>query len=244
MRTILLSAPLSFCLLLANAGADQPVRMAVWYPFDSLTTIGHSVGPNTWTAYPLAASLGEGRWGKGLVLPGRGSNGLYLPNPVSFFGREARTGTIALWVKLASDPASEKGQRCLIDFMRDTGNTLIDGYEIVLFTDGDRLKAKPQLVRQMEIPNPLRQDVWTHLTLTWDCEKGTALYVNGEKKAEINAEFKPTPLEADWPGRVGCHTPGGGYPFAGTIDELRLFNYRLTDEEVRQLPWPVPGSPP
>jgi len=206
--------------------------LSVWYRFESEPTIGHSVGENVWQGYALKAKIAPGKFGNGLALEGFNGNGLYLPNPVSFFGEEARRGTIAMWVNPAFS-AEEKAPRVLINFMQDTMNTLIDGYEIVIFTDGARLKAKPQLLRQMEIPNPLRKGEWTHLALSWDCTQGTWLFVNGEKAAEILGAFEPTPLEPGWPGRVGCHTPFGGYPFAGAIDELRLFNYRLSEEQVR-----------
>ncbi|MBI3920853.1 MAG: beta-galactosidase [Armatimonadetes bacterium] len=230
------------CAVTVCAGDLRAAEMSVWYRFESDATLGHSVGENVWPAYPLRAKVGPGKFGKGLALEGAGGNGLYLPNPVSFFGPEARSGTIAFWVKPAFDAGEEKGQRCLLDFMKDAGNTLIDGYEIVIFTDGPKLKAKPQLLRQMEIPSPLRKGEWTHLTLAWDCREGTSLYVNGEKKAEIAAAFEPTSLEKGWPGRVGCHTSGGGFPFAGTIDELRLFNHRLSDEEVRTVANTEPRS--
>ena len=241
MRTSLLLLLSVLCMAPAAAEDAGRPSYSAWYRFEGAQVAG--VGETPWPAYPLGAGAGHGRFGGGLVLPGTGGNGLYLPNPAAFFGREASRGTIALWVKPAFSPAEEKGQRVVFDFMRDTGNTLVDGYQIVLFTDGDRLKAKPCLDRQMAIPNPLRKGEWTHLALAWDSSQGTALYVDGEKKAEIPAPFRPTELEAGWPGRVGCHTPGGGFAFAGTLDELRLFNTRLGEAEVRTLKGLDPARP-
>jgi hypothetical protein len=225
-----------------TAAAQQAPALSVWYPFASAGSVGQSEGRDCWPAYALYGQVSEGKYGSGLRLPGVEGNGLYLPNPAGFFGEEARAGTIALWVRPAAQEGPESGTRVLYDFMRDAGNTLVDGYEIVMFTDKGKLKAKPSLLTQMEVDSPLAPDRWTHLALTWDCTEGTALFVDGEKRAERNGAFEPTELEAGWPGRVGCHTPGGGFPFAGGIDELRLFNHRLTDEEVAQLPGIRPES--
>jgi hypothetical protein len=224
---------LMFLAARVRGASEGPAAQSAWFRFDSIQTAGESRGANPWPAEVVAATVAPGKQGHGLSLSGQAGNGLYLPNPASFFGEEARAGTIALWVQPDFEPKEGAGQQVLFDFMRDAGNTLIDGYEIVLFTDGAALKAKPSLVTQMEITNPLHQGEWTHLTLTWDCEQGTALFVNGEKKAERQGRFEPTNLEKGWPGRIGCHTPFGGYPFKGTIDELRLFNRQLSEEEVR-----------
>lgn len=232
---MLISLVLGLALALVGApwcAAESP-QMSAWYPFDSEEAIGQSVGANPWPAYPLHGEVTAGKFGSARSVPGVGGNGLYLPNPAGFFGGEAHRGAIAMWVKPGFDPAEETGQRVIIDFMKQAGNTLIDGYEIVIFTDKEKLTAWPALGRRMVMDSPLRQGEWTHLALTWDDQEGTAVYVDGEKRAERKGKFKPTALEKGWPGRVGCHTPSGRFPFAGCMDELRLFNYRLSDEEVR-----------
>jgi len=176
---------------------------------------------------------GQGRFGGALHLPGTRGNGLYLPNPAAFFGKTARTGTIALWAKADGPPGPKP--RILFDFMVSTLNTLVDGYEVVMFVQGDQLVTWPALGRRMTVPDPLEPGKWVHLALAWDCTAGATLYVNGRKAAERKGGFKPTPLSSTWPGRIGCHTVSGGYAFAGDIDELRLFNRRLTDAEVAAL---------
>lgn len=228
------AAFLFFCLAASGALAAPP-PMSVWYPFENPAAPGHSAGLVPWPAYPLGARVGPGRHGRGLVLDGTNGNGLYLPNPVSFFGEQAERGTIALWVKPGFAATEAQGPRVIFDFMRQTGNTMVDGYEIALFVDGAALHAKPCLDRQMTIDNPLRPDRWTHLALAWDCAEGTTLYVDGQQRAALPGRFSPIELEPGWPGRVGCHTPWGAFPFAGAIDELRLFNYRLDEAQVASL---------
>jgi len=231
------------CLMVAPLRAQGVPSLSVWYPFSSTHTVGQSVGLDCWPAYALGTEIGQGRYGAGLSLSGNEGNGLYLPNPVSFFGPEARAGTLALWVCPRDAESAAGGTRVIADFMCDTGNTLVDGYEIAVFSEGGKLKAKPSLLAQMEIDSPLVPDRWTHLALAWDCTQGTALFVDGERRAERLGTFEPTKLEPGWPGRIGCHTVGGGFPFAGRIDELRLLNRRLSDQEVADLVAIQPGTP-
>jgi len=209
---------------------------SAWYRFESPTHLGRSTGPTPWPA--LAHQLegcppGEGRWGGAARLPGQPGAGLYLPNPAAFFGVTAKAGTIALWAK-ADGPAPER-PAVLFDFMMSAGNTLVDGHEVVLFVDGANLVAWPAVTRRVSVPNPLAGGLWTHLALAWDAATGAVLYVDGRRVAEAKGSFGPIPLAAGWPGRIGCHSVGGGYPWRGLIDELRLFSRALSDEEVAQL---------
>ena len=228
-----------------RSAAKQPgaCDFSAWYRFESPAALTRGTGPTPWPAMTrdvqwIAPGAGGSR---GAVrLSGRRNNGLYLPNPAAFFGETAHAGTIALWVRSGS-PVGPK-PRILFDFMVSTGNTLVDGYEIVMFVQDDKLVTWPALGRRMEVRDPLQRDAWTHVALAWDSASGTALYVNGKKAAERRGAFKPTPLSRSWPGRLGCHTAGGGYAFAGDIDELRLFNRQLRDAEIASLVAFDPGA--
>ncbi|NLO72531.1 MAG: hypothetical protein GX100_00295, partial [candidate division WS1 bacterium] len=213
-----------------------PTAHSAWYRFDSEQTLGQSVG-QTREDTVQKATAGEGKVGGGLVLPGEGGNGLYLADPAGFFGEQAERGTVAVWVKPEFDPAADKSARVIIDLMKKSGNSAIDGHEAVIYAVGDQLVASPALtIFRMEHPNPLRRGEWTHLAMTWDSRIGAALYVNGERVQERQGAFRPVELQADWPGRLGCMSSVGGAPFAGVLDELRLFNYALSPEEVMKLP--------
>ncbi len=219
---------------LAAEARDEPLPAAAWYRFESRDELGRSSGVTPWPAYVFRAEAGAGKHGGGLILPGRAANGLLLPNPPAFFGSTARVGTIALWVQPDFDPAKETGQRVIVDFMKETRNTKTDGYEVMILTDRDKLAAQAALGRRMVVPTPLARGRWTHIALAWDAELGAALYINGRRAAERKGRFKPTPLTS-WPGRLGSHTPSGGYPFKGTLDELRLFRAKLGPDEIAAL---------
>ena len=221
--------------------AGDGVPSGVWYRFDDADDLGRSAGTVPWPAHAFRARAGEGKAGGGLVMDGQGANGLMLPNPAAFFGDSAKAGTIALWVKPDFDPAAGTRDRCIIDFMKEARNTLIDGYEIAIVARGDKLCAQPALGRRMTVPTPLARGRWTHVTLTWDATVGTVLYIDGKQVAERKGRFTPTPLTT-WPGRLGAHTPWGAFPFEGTVDELRLFRQMLGAAQIEVLAAPTsPG---
>jgi hypothetical protein len=119
----------------------------------------------------------------------------------------------------------DRGARVIVDFMKRSGNSQIDGHQAVICAAGGKIVASPALtVFRMEHAAPLAQGKWTHLAMSWDSRLGATLHVNGKKVKERVGAFTPVELDADWPGRVGCMTSVGGAPFAGTLDELRLFN--------------------
>lgn len=232
---VLLATPLSLQAA-ATGQAKQPCTAigetrTAWYTFDDPDDPGHSIGLNPWPAYAYRVQVGPGKTGSALRMTGESANGLMLPNPAAFFGSKARTGTIALWIQPDFAPAAGGPEHVIFDFMCRAGNTLIDGYEIALVSQGEKLWAQAALSRRMTIPTPLVRGKWTHLALTWDAEIGSALYVDGRQVASTRGSFEPTPLTW-WPGRIGSHTPGGAYPFRGWVDELRLFDRQLSPEEV------------
>lgn len=246
-----MSAPqksLRWLLLLVNlssmaVGSDQALAEAIrdksaWFTFESSTnTTVESVGLTPWPAYIFNAQIGDGKYGKGLIMGGKQNNGLLLPNPATFFGNEAQAGTIAFWVQAGFAPNNEEKQRVIIDLCMESMCSAIDAHQIVILTEGNRLGAQAAGMgggARMYIPTPIASDHWVHIALAWDANSGSALYVDGKKVSEAKGQFRPTPL-GQWPGRLGAHTPFGGYPFKGSIDELRLFNRRLGEEEIRQL---------
>lgn len=247
MRTIFspLARPLSLlvtaCLAVSalqaasTPGSARP-DCSVWYRFECPDHLGRSTGPTPWPTLTHNVewlTRSAGRFGGAIHLPGTRGNGLYLPNPVAFFSETSAAGTVALWAR--TDGTATDRRQVIFDFMASTRNTKVDGHQTVMLTAGDKLVTWPALARRMEIDNPLLTGNWTHLALTWDCTNGAALYVNGKKAAERKGAFKPVRLQARWPGRIGCHTVGGGFQFKGDLDEVRLFNRALSSDELATL---------
>lgn len=72
---------------------------------------------------------------------------------------------------------------------------------------------------------------WTHLAITLDGQKGK-LYVNGTERAFNDNLSTPSPGGDILIGRRA----DGNYPFSGLIDEMRIYNKALTEEQVAVLP--------
>jgi hypothetical protein len=80
-------------------------------------------------------------------------------------------------------------------------------------------------------PDPPAIDDWTHIAVTFDGSLGI-IYVNGEWANEGEMTFG---LGRDAEFHLGCGTTGGGDPFNGTIDEFRVYNRVLSEDEIAAL---------
>lgn len=79
-------------------------------------------------------------------------------------------------------------------------------------------------------------NTWTHFTAVYDPARRMTAYVNGargpSKTTNVPARFGGNPAG---PLRLGCRATGSNH-FSGIVDELRVYNRVLTDEEIRGLP--------
>jgi len=92
-------------------------------------------------------------------------------------------------------------------------------------------------------------NTWTFLTGTYDAVNGQSLYVNGVQVAHIAASGNI--VTSTEPLRMGGNLPFAEY-FTGRIDEVRIYNRELTQEEIAAdmntpvgvSPTPTPGVTP
>ncbi len=81
------------------------------------------------------------------------------------------------------------------------------------------------------------EGVWVHVAFTWDHSDGglSKLYVDGQEiTSYANQEALEEPLVPyDIPWVIGA-MPGLSRYFNGTIDEVRIYNRRLTDDEIER----------
>ena len=123
---------------------------------------------------------------------------------------------------------------------------------------------------------PGKPDDWLYLTLVWN-ERGTRMHLNGGKGKSLSDSATPVHGVLDRPGRyafsegwlkelphlmIGCGTARRDCPFAGLIDEVKIWSEAMTAAEVRRLyeresgvavrpegevwnePWRNPPAPP
>ena len=76
-----------------------------------------------------------------------------------------------------------------------------------------------------------KEDQWVHIAAVWDCEKGLSLWVNGQKRAQREATWKPVALS---PLLIGTgNAPCEGRAAGGALDELKIFDRPLTPEQIQ-----------
>jgi hypothetical protein len=84
---------------------------------------------------------------------------------------------------------------------------------------------------------------WHHVALAWQPGAELVLYVNG-----VGQSFGVHPptvgASAGFPFLIGMTTPGSSGGLNGKMDDLRIYNYVLTSNEVSALRFPVTVAPP
>ena len=92
--------------------------------------------------------------------------------------------------------------------------------------------------------SPIYENIWYHAVLTWD---GTyaRLYVNGELK-DTDSTHPGDIRWSDTDGTIiGMSRPSSlQYPFNGTIDEVRIYNRALSENEIKMLYYNRIGAVP
>ncbi len=159
-----------------------------------------------------------------------------LPTPESYVeipttGMSAWSGTIALWLKITGAQDSPEHRYIFghttephysnrIQLYMNDGNTMLD---VGL---GDSHDTKNDIVN-------LDADKWQQIALTWDNGAYT-VYLNGEKVAqgEYSGLEKINPISnignngrSDWRDQS----------FNGLIDDVRIYNYALSEGEIKAL---------
>ena len=81
-------------------------------------------------------------------------------------------------------------------------------------------------------PGMMRVDAWNHLALAYD-GRTLRFYVNGDRAGEQAVERPRKPVRGALAFGRRQDNCGDGYRFRGVLDEIRLYDRALTDEEVR-----------
>ena len=125
-------------------------------------------------------------------------------------------------------------------FSRSTGSSWVDERLVVFFrgdtnewgwsfSDGVGASNESQTMHRPVTDFPL--NTWTHMALTWNSATVTT-YING-----ISVDSRPQTEVPEVTGtktRIGWNEgiPGGNWSFAGRIDEPRVWDKALTQEEI------------
>ena len=86
------------------------------------------------------------------------------------------------------------------------------------------------------ISSPWKLNVWNHLFFTYNSLSGTAIiYLNGVPVYSSNSWTGTIASIGNYPIYIGDNTTTDGFPFHGTIDDVRIYNRALSAAEVKAL---------
>ena len=88
-------------------------------------------------------------------------------------------------------------------------------------------------IKDLDSQTPLQKDRWTNITALYD-GKNFDLYLNGvlDNHTTFSGKIIPTPYDLTI-GQVVPDNPG--YNFKGVLDDIRIYNYALSEQEIRNI---------
>ncbi|GMN05176.1 hypothetical protein MTsPCn5_05640 [Croceitalea sp. MTPC5] len=202
----------------------------------------------------IRREAGKGRYGSGLVFTARSRGTIYYASEKNVaYNTENWSGAISFWLSLDPETDLEPGY---CDPIQITDSGYNDAAIWVDFTKenprdfrlgviGDREVWNPNpkgpdnenpifINRLTGVKNPpFGSDAWTHILINFsnlNTENGQAsLYINGEHRGSRNTIGTPF----TWNPEQSNIYLGLGY--IGLMDELSIFNRKLTDTEINTL---------
>ncbi|MBN2842542.1 MAG: phosphatidylinositol-specific phospholipase C domain-containing protein, partial [Sedimentisphaerales bacterium] len=197
-------------------------KAVAWYRFEN--NLLDSSNSNHGTAPGAAASYAAGRNGQGLSLNGSTQ---YAQIPLSI----SESFTIAMWIKTTSTGGTGgwwegKG---LVDAERP--NSVADFGTVVRGNKFGFGVGNPDTT--ISSTTVINNNAWHHCVATRDNYTGQMkVYVDGVLQATANGPVGPRTSPTNL--SIGRINTGINYT-AGTIDEIKLFNYPLSAEEVANI---------
>ncbi len=186
---------------------------------------------------PKANRLVDGKLGKAIKLTG--DDPVEIPNTAQF--SRDQPFTCALWINL---PETES-RAVIYRHSRGWDDAGSIGYELI--KEGGVLNAKlthfwPGNAICVETKEPLVQDQWYHVTVTYDGSSkanGLQIFVDGKRAKTKTVQDHLTRQITDWRGgdrnfAIGARYRDRGFK-DGLVDDFRVFDRNLSELEVRQL---------
>ena len=150
--------------------------------------------------------------------------------------------TIAAWIKLAKSTIDQK--------VASNQDNITGGYKLSIFSgkaelevrDSDNLLRNNRFVDGGTILEP---GVWFHIVGTYSQGGSIKTYVNANLDRE--QETLTVLASSTGPLKIGCEPFNGGCLFNGLMDDLQIYNYPLSENEVaalyagKELPSTAPG---
>jgi len=144
--------------------------------------------------------------------------------------------TLAFWVKHKFEMRDQNHRLMTchgIDVPMNKGfhhlGVILDGVVHIPLSPGGRPKSPPVM-----------DGAWHHVAVTADFRMKTQnahAYIDGRRVNTVDGRFLKSFNRADAGARfaIGARSPGGAYPFRGSLDDVRFYDRALSDDEVLAL---------
>ena len=216
--------------------ADSNPTPVMYFDMESLTD-GKLTDKTDGTEYVLSGNEGElvasvGTNGKALKFDGTN----FVDLGTKF--QPANAYTITGWVK--QDPGATDGQaivaRAWSGDVKDQLATMVKGGAVY---HAAAVGSSNSNFTEFFSPSVMDEGEWEHIAITRDHEN-MAVYVNGEKvvdKTDFPSDDFVEATKKMYMGRDcnGKGEPYAGHAFKGVLDEIRLYDTALTEEQVQEL---------
>ncbi len=192
---------------------------------------GKAVAQNSGT--PVLSA--DAKSGNALSLSGDGANYLHVTKTDgTALLSDYEEVTISYWSKINNTAAN---WAFFAAPNADKQEYLYEKYLGILEQNGTLMseRYKNTGVRSASAQTPIEQNVWKMITLVVDKER-TTLFVNGEKQASVESSVRlPDLLGDNSVLYIGKATWNAGEYFNGLIDEVSIYNYPMTNTQVKAL---------
>jgi arabinan endo-1,5-alpha-L-arabinosidase len=209
-------------VMISNLLCSSTVSAALigWWNFNdptSSTTAADSAGSNTGTLTGGATISAGGITGNALNLTSPGA--VVIPAALmSAIGADGGNGTVTMWI----DPTSFPSYSTLFDTpSRDASmfiNSSTVGYYGLGETAGGSTAYSPGFTTNQ----------WQNVAFVW--QQGTGLTIYRDAVPVFSTTSVGNTFSQAW--TIGNNPSGGGSPFAGKIDDVRVYNSALTPAQV------------
>jgi hypothetical protein len=191
-------------------------------------------GQNRGTVPSAANTVGSLSFGPGVLGPAVVFDGTQY---VEFEGDPAldanRPFSLALWIRPGGSPSG-----CVVSKM--DGTAIARGFEVIWYKAQPRInlvsewgRSAIEVVARRAFPG----GEWHHLAVTYDGSgkaAGVTVSIDGERQSVIVRRDDLTgPIASNEPWRIAWKATGVG--FEGSLDELRLFDRVLRDDEIEAM---------
>jgi hypothetical protein len=138
--------------------------------------------------------------------------------------------SIAAWIKLSKSTADQK--------IAGNQDNITGGYKLSIFSDKAELEVRDSgnILRNNRFVDGgtvLQPGVWYHVVGTYGQGGSIKTYVNAKLDREQETLTMLAPSTG--PLKIGCEPFNGGCLFNGLMDDLRIYNYPLSQAEVTAL---------